>query len=159
MFTRETYIQNLPRYLAQPLIPCEYWGFDARDGLGEADGSIEVARAETEAFDNSLHFFINVLRFQQAMDYRMGDYVAAPEDETFALYTQEFPYQPLAEGDWSTLLVLHMERMRNPPSLPIYLPERHPFVGAVKIDMGWNSRTVIAEAGGLYIAFFWMTTA
>jgi hypothetical protein len=86
MFTREAYIQNLPRYLGESLIPCEYWRFDARDGLGEGEGRIQVARAETEAFDSSLHFFINVLRFQQAMDYHMGNYGAAPDDETFAEY-------------------------------------------------------------------------
>lgn len=161
MFTREAYIQNLAHYLAKPLIPCEYWVFDARDGLGSSQAIIEVARVGTgiSGFDNSLHFFINVLRFQQAMDYVMGDHCAAPDDPPFALYTQEFPYRLLTEDDWSTLLAQYMEPLINPPSLPIAVPDRHPFVGAVQIDMGWNSMSIIAEVGGMYIAFFWMTAA
>jgi hypothetical protein len=52
-----------------------------------------------------------------------------------------------------------MEALTNPPSLPVFLPYRDPFVGAIHIDLGWNATTLIAEVGEMHVAFLWTPSA
>jgi hypothetical protein len=159
MFTREEYIQQLPQYLARPLVPSEYWFFDARDVQPGTEATVQIARAETFAFDTGLHFFINTLRIEQGVLSVMGDHRATPDDPTFTPYTQEGAYRPLTEAAWVTLVEQLVKVLPHPPALPIALSRRTPFVAAVEIYLDWNEIAVVAEVGGIYLAIFWNTGA
>lgn len=154
LFTHEDYLTQFSRLLQQPLVACEYWEFGF-----ENEQIVSVARAEKTAFENSLHFFVNALRFidASAFSYSLGE-TTNPDSQTFAVY-KITPLVSMSREMFYDFLEHYTPKQQyprffTPASTDIY----DNFLGALDVEFDYD-RCVIAEFEGFYIVLSWSTGA
>ena len=153
MFTIEPYQAELERLLQKPLVPCQYWSFDARDFSSEE--AIRVARCRRTDFESILHFFINALRFTEAESVTPPADGASPDPhgETFTRFARAEKISPLSADEFYRFVAHHARCMKSPPILAV--PGLDTFIDAVHLDAAWDEQCALAEFDRQYVMFYW----